>query len=85
MTVSPNISPPPVGKAEVRGQDHAPLPVVGIDQLEEQACTTLGNRKEADLVDNQERGIDMGPHLGLHSPTRSAWIRLSIKSARVIR
>jgi len=56
---------PPVGKAEVRGQDHGPLLVAGIDQLEEQAGTTLGNRKETDLVDNQERGIDIGPHLGL--------------------
>ena len=63
--VAEHLPPPPVGKAEVRGQDHASLPVAGIDQLEEQAGTTLDNRKEADLVDNQERGIDMGPHLGL--------------------
>ena len=56
---------PPVGKAQVRGQDHGPLLVAGIDQLEEQAGPSGTDRKKADLVDDQQRGMDMGPHPGL--------------------
>ena len=56
---------PPVGKAEVGGQDHGSLLVAGIDQLEEQAGPSGCDRKEADLVDDQERGMDIGPHLDL--------------------
>ena len=56
---------PPVGKSEVGGQDHGSLLVAGIDQLEEQAGPSGGNGKKADLVDDQQRGMDIGSHPGL--------------------
>ena len=42
-----------VGKLRVGSQDHGPLFVAGIDQLEKQAGPTRGNRQKADLVDDQ--------------------------------
>lgn len=55
----------PVGKPQVGSQDHGPLFVAGMDQLEKQAGPTRGNRQKADLVDDQQRGMGIGAHLGL--------------------
>ncbi len=44
----------PVGKPQAGSQDHGPLFVAGIDQLEKQAGLTRGNRQKAGLVDDQQ-------------------------------
>ena len=68
MTGSPNISPPPpVGKAEVGGQDQGSLLVAGLDQLKEQAGPSGCDRKKADLGDDQERGMARAAHLDLQA------------------
>ena len=44
----------PFGKASIAGQDHGALFVAGIDELEEEVGTAVGDREVADLVDDQE-------------------------------
>src|SRR5512132_2723749 len=46
----------PFGEAAVGGEDHRPLFVAGIDQLEEQVAAAGDDRQVADLVDDEQRG-----------------------------
>ena len=46
----------PFGEAAVGGEDHRPLLVAGVDQLEEQVAAAGNDRQVADLVDDEQRG-----------------------------
>ena len=46
----------PFREAAVRGEDHGPLFVAGVDELEEQVGAAGCDRKVADLIDNQQGG-----------------------------
>jgi len=51
----------PFRKAAVRGEDHRPLFVARIDQLEEQIAAAKYNREIADLIDDQKRWSAVEP------------------------
>lgn len=51
----------PFRKAAVRGEDHRPLLVARIDQLEEQVASAGYDREVTDLIDDQERWSAVEP------------------------
>ena len=59
----------PFGEAAVGGEDHRPLLVSGVDQLEEQVAAAGDDRQVADLVDDEQRGAGRSQRMRFAQPS----------------
>jgi hypothetical protein len=58
----------PFAEAAIRGQDHRPPLVAGVDQLEEQIAGAGADGEIADLIDDQQRGTAQEPDAFAQAP-----------------